>query len=112
MIEPALRRGASSYLAKLNARSMKLMLLLMLREWLYARAVGQDAPLPDSCPALDVEACFNADCPIAARVGLKAASSPEVGPMLQSLSCIDAARCAASAGAHAASDTMNWLWIA
>ena len=81
MLEPALRKGMEAFVAKVNARSSKHMLLMMLRQWLYARAVGQDAPLPESCPALDAEACFDAGCPIASRVGLKAASSTKVGPM-------------------------------
>ena len=81
-IEPALRKGMEAFVAKVNARSSKHMLLMMLRQWLYARAVGQDAPLPDTCPALQAEACFDAGCPIAARVGLKATSSSKVGPTL------------------------------
>ena len=75
MAEPALHKGTPALMGKVNARGTKHMLLGMLREWLYARAVGQDAPVLASCPALDAEACFDASCPLAARVGLKKVSS-------------------------------------
>ena len=69
MIEPAFR-GVKMPSAEENARSVKHGILAALRQWLYLRALGRDAPLPDSCPALDAEACFDAGCPIATRVGL------------------------------------------
>ena len=56
--------------AEQNARGVKHGILAALRQYLYLRALGQDAPLPDSCPALHAEACFDAGCPIATRVGL------------------------------------------
>ena len=58
----------------ISVLGIKRHLLGMLRDYLYARAVGRDAPLPDSCPVLVAEACFDAGCPLAAGVGLKTVS--------------------------------------
>ena len=116
MIEPALSKGMPSYVAKLNVRSIKHTLLAMLRQWLYARAVRSDVPLPDTCPALDAEACFDAGCPIAARVGLKAKSSPAVrlsdAAFLSCLAAIMMCVYVLQPGQHSPQtiDPNVWLW--
>ena len=71
---PALSKGIFAKMGDINASGIKHAILAALRDWLYARAVGQDAPLLGSCPALHAEACFDAGCPLAASVGLKMVS--------------------------------------
>ena len=71
---PALSKGIFAKMGDMNASGIKHAILAALREWLYARAVGLDAPLLGSCPALRAEACFDAGCPLAASVGLKTVS--------------------------------------
>ena len=71
--ELALSQHVASY--KGNGQAVKRGMLTALRQWLYVRAMGVDAPLPDSCPVLHAEACFDVGCPLAARVGLLAVST-------------------------------------
>ena len=76
MAEPALSKSSPAFMADINATGLKHAILAALREWLYARTVGRNAPLSDSCPALHAEACFHTSCPLATSVGLKKVCCP------------------------------------
>ena len=56
--------------ADLFVKCIKQRILAELRQWLHSRACGEDTPLPDSCPVLHAEACFDAGSPLAAKLGL------------------------------------------
>ena len=75
MAAPAFREGMVPF-ADAQAKAMTCCILAALRQWLYVQALGGDAPLPDSCPALHAEACFDACCPLAARMGLQRVRKP------------------------------------